>query len=352
MSEVYNFFLDESPKYFEYEADCQGLSHISIGSPVQLAQVLATPCSTLFTFEEFAAAVTLTHPLSGPVTSMPVSPSLSYTSLSGITSLSSLPTELLLPASWADWSPSPIDYEGISEWAEEATEVDPPALPHFAVFHQGLDGPEAPFVLENLAPVAKPALAAAPEIPVGPPLEFLFPAVEPVQPPVEQLPPPTPHPVFLEQLLPTPQSPVPASPRLLSPLPSAEEAHLENQENVPPVEAGPVFSCRPCINHPVLHPHQFFAVPTSYSPEWRPRGELSLGDALEVLLVSELVHISPQFPSVIPFQGGAPHHITIKPVIPNISAQFMIPPVYACGKAVCFPPNIGVTIGVYQVQFP
>ena len=43
VSEVYDFFSDESPKYFEYNADCQGLSRISIGSPVQLAQVLAAP---------------------------------------------------------------------------------------------------------------------------------------------------------------------------------------------------------------------------------------------------------------------------------------------------------------------
>ena len=135
MSEVYDFFLDESPKYFDYDTDRQGLRQISIGSPVQLAQVPAAPHSTLFSFEEFVAAVALAHPLPGPVASAPVSPSPSYTSLSGVTSPSSLPTELSLPASWADQSPSPIDYKGISEWAEEAAEADPPALPHFAVFH-------------------------------------------------------------------------------------------------------------------------------------------------------------------------------------------------------------------------
>ena len=146
MSKVYDFFSDESPEYFEYNTDCQGLSCISIGSPVQLAQVPATPRSTLFTFEEFAAAVTLAHPLPGPVTSALVSPSPSYTLLSGITSPSSLPTELSLPTSWAEWSPSLIDYEGISgsEWAEEAAEVDPPAPPLFAVFPQVPEGPAAP----------------------------------------------------------------------------------------------------------------------------------------------------------------------------------------------------------------
>ena len=156
--------------------------------------------------------------------SAPVSPSLSCASLSGVTSPSSLPTELSLPTSWADWSPSPIDYEGISEWAEEAAEADPPALPHFTVFHRGINNPEAPFIVENPASAAEPAPAAAPEVFVGP-LEFTFPAVEPVQsPPAEQSPPSQsmPRPVFEEPLLPTPQLPAPASPRPLSPLPVLE----------------------------------------------------------------------------------------------------------------------------------
>ena len=137
MSEVYDFFSDESPEYFEYDADRQGLGRISIGSPVQLAQVLAAPCSTLFTFEEFAAAVALAHPLPGPVASAPVSPSPSYASLSGVSSPTSLPTELSLPASWADRSPSPIDYEGISKWAEEAAEADPPGPFHISPYSTG-----------------------------------------------------------------------------------------------------------------------------------------------------------------------------------------------------------------------
>ena len=180
MSEVYDFFSDESPEYFDYDADRQGLGRISIGSPVQLAQVPAAPRSTLFTLEEFAAAVTLAHPLPGPVASAPVSPSPSYASLSGVSSPSSLPTELSLPASWADRSPSPIDYEGISEWVEEAAEADPPPLPHFHVFHRGIENPEAPFVVENPAPATEPAPVATPEVFLGP-LEFTFPTVEQVQ---------------------------------------------------------------------------------------------------------------------------------------------------------------------------
>ena len=353
MSEVYDFFPDESPEYFDYDADRQGLGRISIGSPVQLAQVPAAPRSTLFTFEEFATAVALAHPLPGPVASAPVSPSPSYASLSGVSSPSSLPTELSLPASWADRSPSPIDYEGISEWAEEAAEADPPALPHFAVFHRGIENPEAPFVLENPALAAEPAPVAAPEVFAGP-LEFTFPTVEPVQStPAEQSPPPqsTPRPVFQEPLLPTPQSPAPVSPRPLSPLPAEEEARLENQENVPPEVAGPIFARPPCVDDPVPHPHQFFAVTTSYGPEWRPRRELSLGDALEFPTVLDLVRWSPRFPSVVPFRGAATHHFAVKPVIPDITSQFTIPPLFACSKAIRYPPTLELPLGYIKYSF-
>ena len=353
MSEVYDFFPDESPEYFDYDANRQGLGRISIGSPVQLAQVPAAPRSTLFTPEEFAAAVALAHPLPGPVASAPVSPSPSHASLSGVSSPSSLPTELSLPASWADRSPSPIDYEGISEWAEEAAEADPPALPHFAIFHQGISNPEAPFVLENPAPAEEPAPVAAPEESAAP-LEFTFPAVEPVQsPPAEQSPPPqsTPRPIFQEPLLPTPQSPAPVSPRPLSPLPAEEEARLENQENIPPEVAGPIFARPPCVDNPVPHPHQFFAVTTSYGPEWRPRRELSLGDALEFPTVTDLVRWAPRFPSVVPFRGAATHHFPITPVIPDITSQFTIPTLYACSKAIRYPPMLELPLGYVKYSF-
>ena len=333
MSEVYDFFPDESPKYFDYNADRQGLRRISIGSPVQLAQVPAAPRSTLFTFEEFVAAVALAHPLPGPVASAPVSPSPSYASLSGVTSPSSLPTELSLPTSWADRSPSPIDYEGISEWAEEAAEADPPALPYFGVF---------------------PQIPAPLEVPEAPPIEFSFPAVEPAQsPPTEQSPPPqsTPCPVFEEQLLPTPQLPAPASPHPLSPLPAEEEARLENQENIPPEVAGPISAHPPCVDDPVPHPHQFFSVTTSYGPEWRPRRELSLGDALEFPTITDLVRWTPRFPSVIPFRGMATHHFPITLVILDITAQFMIPTLYACSKAICYPPMLELPLGYIKYSF-
>ena len=162
MPEVYDFFLDESPEYFDYDTDCQGLGYSSICSTVQLAQVPAPPHPTLFTFESFAEAVALVHPLPTAVTSVPVSPSLSYVSLSDITSTLSLPTILSLPESWASRSPSPIDYENIAGWAEEAEESEPLAAPVdtppvLIEFPQVPEVPVGTFIFENPVLVAEPA---------------------------------------------------------------------------------------------------------------------------------------------------------------------------------------------------
>ena len=147
MSEVYDFFLDGSPEYFDYDADCQGLGYSSICSTAQLAEVPAPPRPTSFMFKTFAKAVALAHPLPRPAVSALVSPSLSYASLSGVMSTLSLPTELSLPESWASRSPSLIDYENIAGWAEEAEELEPLAAP--------IDTPqfwEFPLALEVSAP--------------------------------------------------------------------------------------------------------------------------------------------------------------------------------------------------------
>ena len=171
MSKVYDFFSDESPEYFDYDADRQGLGFSSIRSTAQLAQVPAPPRPTSFTFETFAEAVALAHPLPQPAVSAPVSPSLSYASLSGVTSTSSLPTELSLPESWASRSPSPIDYENIAGWVEEAEESEPlppPVEPSLIV-----EVPPAPEVSAG-TPIVE---ATEPEAPAGP-IEFAFPAVD------------------------------------------------------------------------------------------------------------------------------------------------------------------------------
>ncbi|KAH9983005.1 hypothetical protein BJV77DRAFT_1073112 [Russula vinacea] len=256
LSEVYDFFSDESPEYFEYDADHQGLGRISIGSPVQLAQVPAAPHSTLFTLEEFAAAVALAHPLPGPVASAPASPSPSYASLSGISSPSSLPTELSLPR-LGQTDPPRLLITRASPSGQKKPQRRTPCPSTLCRIPPGIDNPKHPSSLKP-APVAEPEPVAAPEALEGP-LEFSFPAVEPVQsPPAEQSPPPQSTPVLCFGAV-APHSPVagPCSPRPLSPLPAEEEARLENQENVPPEVAGPIFARPPCVDDPVPHPHQF-----------------------------------------------------------------------------------------------
>ena len=179
MSEVYDFTPDESPKYFDYNTDRQGPSYSSIRSTVQLAQVLASPRPTSFTFETFAEAIALTHPLSQPVVSVPVSPSLSYASLSGVTSTSSFPTELSLPESWASRSLSPINYENITGWAEETEESEPlPPPVNTSQFESplALEVSADAFIVEASASAAEPApTSLVAEVPADPPPQIFFP---------------------------------------------------------------------------------------------------------------------------------------------------------------------------------
>ena len=111
-----------------------------------------------------------------------MSPSLSYASLSGVTSTSSLPTELSLPESWASKSLSPINYENITSWAEETEESEPLPPP---VNTSQFESPPAPevsvdaFIVEASVPAAEPApTSLVAEVLADPPLEFSFPAVD------------------------------------------------------------------------------------------------------------------------------------------------------------------------------
>ena len=179
MSKVYDFFTDESPEYFDYDVDRQGLCYSSIRSTAQLAQVPAPPRPTSFTFETFAEAVALAHPLPQPVASAPVSPSLSYASLSGVTSMSSLPTELSLPESWASRSLSPINYENITGWAEETEESEPlPPPVNTSQFESplALEVSADAFIVEASASAAEPApTSLVAEVPADPPPQIFFP---------------------------------------------------------------------------------------------------------------------------------------------------------------------------------
>ena len=343
MSKVYDFFSDESPEYFDYDADRQGLGFSSIRSTAQLAQVPAPPRPTSFTFETFAEAVALAHPLPQPAVSAPVSPSLSYASLSGVTSTSSLPTELSLPESWASRSPSPIDYENIVGWVEEAEESEPPPVetPQF-------ESPLAPEIsadafTETPVSTAEPApTSLIAEVPAGPPLEFSFPAVDtawvaPQSPPVVE-----------EQSFPSQSTPQPPSPRPLTPLPPAEEARLENQENIPPL---PPLTHTDALGRPCNYPHRFIAVRTENGSQWRPQGELSYHDILDVPTTKALFEHPPLFPSVTPFRGESSRFLHVQPVNEFLAHQLRISHITACVKTVRYLPSGDLPLGCIRYSF-
>ena len=335
MSEVYDFFSDESPEYFDYDADRQGLGFSSILSTAQLAQVLAPPRSTSFTFETFAEAVALAHPLPQPAASAPVSPSLSYASLSGVTSTSSLPTELSLPESWASRSPSPIDYENIAGWVEEAEESEP--LPPPVEPPQIVEIPPAPEVSAG-TPTVK---ATKPEAPTGP-IEFAFPAVDTAWSA------PPPPPVVEEQSFPSQSTPQPPSPRPLTPLPPAEEERLENQENIPPL---PPLTHTDTLGRPCNYPHRFIAVRTENGSQWRPQGELSYHDILDVPTTKALFEHPPLFPSVTPFRGESSRFLHVQPVNEFLAHQLRISHITACVKAVRYLPSGDLPLGCIKYSF-
>ena len=331
MSEVYDFTPDESPEYFDYDTDRQGPSYSSIRSTVQLAQVPASPHPTSFTFETFAEAIALAHPLSRLVVSVPVSPSLLYASLSGVTSTSSFPTELSLPESWASRSPSPIDYENIAGWAEETEESEPPPP---------LINPSQ---FENPTPAAEPApTSPVAKIPVDPPLEFSFPAVDTAWSA------PLPPPVVKEQSFPFQSTPQPPSPHPLTLLPPAEEAHLENQENIPPL---PPLTHTDTLGRPCNYPHRFIADRTGNSSQWRPQGELSFHNILDIPTTKALFKHPPLFPSVTLFCGKSSRFLHIQPVNEFLAHQFHISHITTCIKAVRYPSSGDLPLGCIKEVF-
>ena len=334
MSEVYDFFSDESPEYFDYDADRQGLGLSSICSTVQLAKVPAPPRPSSFTFETFAEAVALAHPLPRPVVSAPVSPSLSYASLSGVTSTSSLPTELSLPESWASRSPSPIDYENIAGWVETAEESEP--LPPPVEQPQIVEIPPPPEASIGTPVVEDPSSTLEPEVSTGP-IEFSFPAVDTAW----SAPPPS---AAEEPSFP----PQPPSPRPLTPLPPAEEARLENQENSPPL---PPLTHTDALGRPCNYPHRFIAVRTENGSQWRPQGELSYHDILDVPTTKALFEHPPLFPSVTPFRGESSQFLHVQPVNEFLAHQLRISPITACVKAVRYLPSGDLPLGCIKYSF-
>ena len=258
VSEVYDYSADESPEYFEYDADRQGIPYIRIGSlsPIQLGQVATPPSSLLLSpLAQLAeAAATLASTPASPELIWPSPPTLTYMLLSAKPASP-------LSSRVSTRSPSPIDYKEIPT---------PPGI-------------------------TREELTAWENLPTSPP-------------PAPQL-----------------------SPRPLTPLPPDEEAHLDNQENIPPVREEPVPFPEPRI--PILHwqqpeclryvhPHQYLAIHTPCGVEERPLQEVSSADPLEIPLAGRLLRFPPLFPSVLPFCGSATHYIHVKPEDATLAAAY------------------------------
>jgi hypothetical protein len=125
VSENYDYSPDESPEYFDYDADRQGFSYSRIGSlsPIQLAQVLAPPLPLLLSpleqlAEAAAALSSVEETPASPELIWPSPPTLTYETVSPVSSI----TEELVstPLSWSievisehKRSPSPINYDNI-----------------------------------------------------------------------------------------------------------------------------------------------------------------------------------------------------------------------------------------------
>ncbi|KAF8461968.1 hypothetical protein DFH94DRAFT_686968 [Russula ochroleuca] len=144
-----------------------------------------------------------------------------------------------------------------------------------------------------------------------------------------------------------PPSPVPPLPRPLSLLPPIEEAQVENQENIPPKFCFP----EPCAARHLAHPHQFHAVYTACRTKNRPLCEVSVNNLLSIPTVAYLAETPCAFPSVTPFRVFVPHHIHIKPTVPELAQQLIENTPTACGRAICYAPSPAIPLGFVRYTF-
>ena len=301
MSEIYDYAANESPEYFEYDADHQGFSfpHIGSLSPIQLAQVPAPPLPLLLSpleqlAEAAAALSSVEESPASPELVWPLPPTLTYNTVSPALSI----TEELVstPSSWSaeviskhERSPSPIDYDNIPT---------PPGIT------------QEELVRLEYIPGARTTLTLP-------------------------------------------------SPRPLSPLPPAEEVRLENQENIPPAQEEPT-QAPPChspyhlLRQPeclvYTHPHQYLAVYTPFGVQERPLREVSATDPLEIPLAPFLLQNPPWFPSVLPLRGVATHYIWVKPnhVLARI---YNLSEVNICSRLVRHESAPGTPLGFIKYNF-
>jgi hypothetical protein len=63
-----------------------------------------------------------------------------------------------------------------------------------------------------------------------------------------------------------------------------------------------------------MHTHRFIAVQTGNGSQWRPQGELSFHDILDIPTTGALFEHPPLFPSITPFRGKSSRFLNVKPV--------------------------------------
>jgi hypothetical protein len=150
----------------------------------------------------------------------------------------------------------------------------------------------------------------------------------------------------------TPRPPLPVlrdrseEPRPLSPLPPAEEAHLEEQEN----HRVPLYA-NPCPRTHDGHAHPYIAVATPRRDEWRPQGEISL---LSIQNLPTCYQLSAQpfsFPTVTPFRFKGPNTLAIAPVDNVVTATFHVPRLSVCCKALRVLPSTDSPHGYIKYSF-
>ena len=304
MSEVYNFASDESLEYFDYDADRQGFSYPRIGSlsPIQLAQVPAPPLPLLLSpLEQLAEAAAVLSSVeetpASPELVWPSPPTLTYNTVSPASAELSITEEpVSTPSSWSA--------EVISEHKRSPSPIN----------YENIPTPPG-ITQEELAR-----------------LEYIPGARTTLTPP---------------------------SPRPLTPLPPAEEARLENQENIPPAQQEPVqepprYPTYHLLRQPeclaYTYPHQYLAVHTPFGVLERLLREVSAADPLEIPLARFLLQNPPWFPSVLPFCGTATHYIRVKPdhVLTRI---YNLSEVNICSRLIRYESAPGTPLGYIKYDF-
>jgi hypothetical protein len=154
-----------------------------------------------------------------------------------------------------------------------------------------------------------------------------------------------------------PYSPSPSPPVVpLSPLPPAEEARLDNQENRPPTPLVEVpldpYAPPPCARiAQAFHPHQFFIIRFEDFDVWRPVSESQLDSLLEYPTHADILSSPPAFPSVFPFKAPSHHLGLVAPTDAFQARLFDVPALTVCANAGHSAPTLDAPLGYIHYTY-